>query len=325
MLVPNILVPGMNYSPQVGCNIGGPQENLYVPFYDSPWGPQPCAPPMADNNPAPADPVAPPPGPGPAMPGPHPNPYGYAGAGPPPGRPGPDYYPPNQSYYPNAYYPQGANVNISVNGGYGYAGYGPGYGPSYYRNPQASVSTNGWQRIGIEIHADYFNPQYGAQPINRPIPVQAANGQWLAGPYNRMSADYGGPGYGQYGCYGGYGPNHLGGLGGYNGNPGGPWAGQAGPAAQAGSVWTGPTRGQHVQNILLRADRRPVDMCPADPDPWRFYLVKEMDGNTTSRNRYTIDSGQIGKVVWYQSADGSMYAVVVAPPPEEDAEGDKKE
>ena len=53
-------------------------------------------------------------------------------------------------------------------------------------------------------------------------------------------------------------------------------------------------------------------MQPSDPDPWRFYKVKELDGGFTSRNRYTIDSGEIGRVRWYQTPDGTFYAKIIA-------------
>jgi hypothetical protein len=53
-------------------------------------------------------------------------------------------------------------------------------------------------------------------------------------------------------------------------------------------------------------------MQPSDPDPWRFYKVKELNGGFTSRNRYTIDSGEIGKVRWYQTPEGTFYAKIIA-------------
>lgn len=73
----------------------------------------------------------------------------------------------------------------------------------------------------------------------------------------------------------------------------------------------GPSRAQQEAMIHARSDNRPQDMAPSDPDPWRFYTVKELDGGITSRNRFTIDSGEIGKVRWYQTVDGVFYAVVI--------------
>ncbi|KAI9733478.1 MAG: hypothetical protein M1818_007226 [Claussenomyces sp. TS43310] len=72
--------------------------------------------------------------------------------------------------------------------------------------------------------------------------------------------------------------------------------------------YIGPTRQEAIQNMNLRAaNDKPQDMEPADRDPLRFYEIKEIDGSWTRRNRLTIDSGDIGKVRWYQRLDGTFF------------------
>ncbi|KAM0284436.1 hypothetical protein ACHAQH_002012 [Verticillium albo-atrum] len=51
----------------------------------------------------------------------------------------------------------------------------------------------------------------------------------------------------------------------------------------------------------------PQDFKPADDDPSRYYPVREVDGNWTQRNRYTIDN--LGDCRWYVSEGGYFYAV----------------
>lgn len=53
---------------------------------------------------------------------------------------------------------------------------------------------------------------------------------------------------------------------------------------------------------------QPQEMKPSDNDPYRMYPVRELDWTFTTRNRMTIDSGDIGPCRWYQS-DGKFYAV----------------
>ncbi len=60
--------------------------------------------------------------------------------------------------------------------------------------------------------------------------------------------------------------------------------------------------------MKAKADRKPQELAPADPDIARMYEVQELDGNWTKRNRYTIDSGDIGKIRWFQRPDGSFFA-----------------
>ena len=57
-----------------------------------------------------------------------------------------------------------------------------------------------------------------------------------------------------------------------------------------------------------KADNKPQELKPADDDVKRMYQVQELDGNWTMRNRFTIDSGEIGKIRWFQRPDGSFFA-----------------
>lgn len=49
---------------------------------------------------------------------------------------------------------------------------------------------------------------------------------------------------------------------------------------------------------------------PADEDPSRLYHCREVDGNWTLRNRYTIDN--MGDCRWYMADGGWFYAVRLA-------------
>lgn len=50
------------------------------------------------------------------------------------------------------------------------------------------------------------------------------------------------------------------------------------------------------------------DFKPKDDDPSRYYMVRELDGNWTQRNRYTIDALNCR---WYLADQGYFYAVRV--------------
>ncbi|KAG6006613.1 hypothetical protein E4U21_006835 [Claviceps maximensis] len=50
----------------------------------------------------------------------------------------------------------------------------------------------------------------------------------------------------------------------------------------------------------------PQEFKPADDDPSRFYYVREVDGNWTQRNRFTID--HMGDCRWYVTDEGWFYA-----------------
>lgn len=51
----------------------------------------------------------------------------------------------------------------------------------------------------------------------------------------------------------------------------------------------------------------PQDFKPSDDDPSRFYYVREIDGNWTQRNRFTID--RLGDCRWYVTDEGWFYAI----------------
>ncbi|KAK1971167.1 hypothetical protein LY78DRAFT_699525 [Colletotrichum sublineola] len=55
----------------------------------------------------------------------------------------------------------------------------------------------------------------------------------------------------------------------------------------------------------------PQDFKPADDDPSRYYPVREVDGNWTQRNRFTIDN--LGDCRWYITNEGYFYAVPIRP------------
>ena len=82
-----------------------------------------------------------------------------------------------------------------------------------------------------------------------------------------------------------------------------------------GPVWNGQqwvTHGRsttaHLLDMKAKADRKPQELAPADGDVGRMYEVQELDGNWTRRNRFTIDSGDIGPIRWFQRPDGSFFA-----------------
>lgn len=73
-------------------------------------------------------------------------------------------------------------------------------------------------------------------------------------------------------------------------------------------VTNGPTKAEHIAAMKDKADTRPQELVPADPDISRMYEVQELDGNWTRRSRYTIDSKDIGQVLWYQRPDATFFA-----------------
>ncbi|KAH8890914.1 hypothetical protein GQ53DRAFT_747151 [Thozetella sp. PMI_491] len=72
----------------------------------------------------------------------------------------------------------------------------------------------------------------------------------------------------------------------------------------------GPTVSDIImQHAQVAADNNlfePQDFKPADDDPSRFYMCRELDGAWTQRTRYTID--HIG-CRWYLTDEGYFYAV----------------
>ncbi|VUC21948.1 unnamed protein product [Clonostachys rosea] len=86
-------------------------------------------------------------------------------------------------------------------------------------------------------------------------------------------------------------------------------AGNAVPAPEIPGL--GRTQGEEIlrQNQFAHQNRlfEPQDFKPADDDPSRFYYVRELDGNWTQRNRFSID--HMGDCRWYVTDEGWFYAV----------------
>jgi hypothetical protein len=74
----------------------------------------------------------------------------------------------------------------------------------------------------------------------------------------------------------------------------------------------GRTHGENTAELLSAMQNGDLleaqDMKPADDDPARMYLLRELDGNWTRRNRFTIDSLPCR---WYITPWGGFYAVRV--------------
>ncbi|ETS85746.1 hypothetical protein PFICI_03771 [Pestalotiopsis fici W106-1] len=72
----------------------------------------------------------------------------------------------------------------------------------------------------------------------------------------------------------------------------------------------GRTQGEHNAQLLndMHASSllEPQEMKPADDDPSRMYLLRELDGNWTKRNRFTLDRLPVR---WYVTPWGGFYAV----------------
>ncbi|KAF4341415.1 hypothetical protein FBEOM_4663 [Fusarium beomiforme] len=64
---------------------------------------------------------------------------------------------------------------------------------------------------------------------------------------------------------------------------------------------------RQIQFAYANKMYEPQDFKPADDDPSRFYYVREVDGNWTQRNRFTID--HMGACRWYVTDEGWFYAV----------------
>ncbi|KAI1844953.1 hypothetical protein JX266_008969 [Neoarthrinium moseri] len=72
----------------------------------------------------------------------------------------------------------------------------------------------------------------------------------------------------------------------------------------------GKTQGENTLDLLESMHRdnllEPQDFKPDDDDPARMYLLRELDGNWTKRNRFTIDRLPTR---WYITPWGGFYAV----------------
>ncbi|GKU03276.1 hypothetical protein FLAG1_05712 [Fusarium langsethiae] len=91
--------------------------------------------------------------------------------------------------------------------------------------------------------------------------------------------------------------------------PGG--GGGSGPQHISEVMGVGRTAGEEQLRQIKFAHANklyePQDFKPADDDPSRFYYVREVDGNWTQRNRFTID--HMGDSKWYVTDEGWFYAV----------------
>jgi hypothetical protein len=72
----------------------------------------------------------------------------------------------------------------------------------------------------------------------------------------------------------------------------------------------GRTQGEHTADLLESMHKDNLletqDMKPADDDPSRMYLLRELDGNWTKRSRFTLDRLPCR---WYITPWGGFYAV----------------
>ncbi|KAH7143908.1 hypothetical protein EDB81DRAFT_935355 [Dactylonectria macrodidyma] len=93
-------------------------------------------------------------------------------------------------------------------------------------------------------------------------------------------------------------------------NPGFPViAGNTGHIPEVAGV--GRTAGEEtlhqIKFAIANGLYEPQDFKPSDDDPNRFYFVREVDGNWTQRNRYSIDN--MGEIRWFVTNEGWFYAV----------------
>jgi hypothetical protein len=88
-------------------------------------------------------------------------------------------------------------------------------------------------------------------------------------------------------------------------------AGNAGPIPPPEISGLGRTAGEEQLRQIQFAHSnkmfQPQEFKPSDDDPSRFYYVRELDGNWTQRNRFTID--HMGDCRWYVTDEGWFYAV----------------
>ncbi|OAA58755.1 hypothetical protein ISF_06538 [Cordyceps fumosorosea ARSEF 2679] len=151
-------------------------------------------------------------------------------------------------------------------------------------------------------------PAYGAVPVAQPGFVVAQQPGMIPQPFATPQPVFlaGQPGLMQAAP----GPQVIGGGGGGGGGPGIPViAGNSGFPPDVSGL--GRTQGEETLRQLQFAHANklfePQEFKPADDDPSRFYYVREVDGNWTQRNRFTID--HMGDCRWYVTDEGWFYAV----------------
>lgn len=90
------------------------------------------------------------------------------------------------------------------------------------------------------------------------------------------------------------------------GMPGGGMPGGGG----APNVEFGKTKNEieadNQANAVYNQVNEPQDMKPGDDDPSRMYWTKELDGNWTTRNRFSLDA--MKNFRWYVTAGGVFWA-----------------
>lgn len=88
-------------------------------------------------------------------------------------------------------------------------------------------------------------------------------------------------------------------------------SGANGPGPVPDIIGHGRTQGEETIRQLNFAHANRMfdsqDFKPSDDDPSRFYYVRELDGQWTQRNRFTID--HMGNSRWYVTDEGWFYAV----------------
>ncbi|KAK0386332.1 hypothetical protein NLU13_6169 [Sarocladium strictum] len=87
-------------------------------------------------------------------------------------------------------------------------------------------------------------------------------------------------------------------------------AGNPGPnASEVAGVGRTPMEEAVRQHQFAHANNlfEPQDFKPADDDPSRYYYVREVDGNWTQRNRFSIEN--TGDCRWFVTPEGWFYAV----------------
>ncbi|KAI0506799.1 hypothetical protein F5B22DRAFT_660014 [Xylaria bambusicola] len=82
------------------------------------------------------------------------------------------------------------------------------------------------------------------------------------------------------------------------------------PAAPMGGIELGKTKSevdmQNQYNAFNNQMNEPQSMKPADDDKSRMYWCRELDGQWTSRSRYSLD--RMGNFRWYVTENGIFYA-----------------
>lgn len=152
-------------------------------------------------------------------------------------------------------------------------------------------------------------PAFNGMPISQPGYAVAQQPAMIPQPVNGQPTFIVG---GQPMMAAGAHPQQMGGM------PGGPAVMGGGVPVIAGNSGNPPeisglgrTQGEETVRQLQFAHSNklfePQDFKPADDDPSRFYYVREVDGNWTQRNRFTID--HMGDCRWYVTDEGWFYAV----------------